>query len=181
MIGAVVVARTVVSRPTTGTKCRPLPSTLARADRGRCRWRFPRRTRRPLKPCSSSSRTFSGFPAPLPNLGGGAVWDRHIGVFMRRNALTTLMSIELILNSANLTLLAFARSKTCAAEALAPGHCGCGGRGSDWPRHRGRRVQEPSQHQHRRAELAPVLVPRNNDYDRELSSLSHHLLPFERR
>ena len=32
------------------------------------------------------------------------------GVFMRRNALTTLMSIELILNGGNLTLLAFARS-----------------------------------------------------------------------
>ena len=32
------------------------------------------------------------------------------GVFLRRNALITLMSIELILNAGNLTLLAFARA-----------------------------------------------------------------------
>lgn len=34
-----------------------------------------------------------------------------LGVFIRRNALITLMSIELILNAANLTLLAFARAQ----------------------------------------------------------------------
>lgn len=34
-----------------------------------------------------------------------------LGVFLRRNALITLMSIELILNAANLTLLAFAREQ----------------------------------------------------------------------
>ena len=42
------------------------------------------------------------------------------GVFMRRNALTTLMSIELILNGGNLTLLAFARShQDMRGQALA--------------------------------------------------------------
>ena len=35
----------------------------------------------------------------------------EFGVFLRRNALITLMSIELILNAANLTLLAFARAQ----------------------------------------------------------------------
>ncbi len=34
-----------------------------------------------------------------------------LGVFLRRNALITLMSIELILNAANLTLLAYARAQ----------------------------------------------------------------------
>lgn len=33
------------------------------------------------------------------------------GVFIRRNALVTLMSIELILNGANLALVAFARAQ----------------------------------------------------------------------
>jgi NADH-quinone oxidoreductase subunit K len=34
-----------------------------------------------------------------------------LGVFLRRNALITLMSIELMLNGGNLTLLAFARAQ----------------------------------------------------------------------
>lgn len=34
-----------------------------------------------------------------------------LGVFLRRNALITLMSIELMLNAGNLTLLAFARAQ----------------------------------------------------------------------
>jgi len=43
-----------------------------------------------------------------------------LGVFLRRNALITLMSIELILNGGNLTLLAFARShQDMRGQALA--------------------------------------------------------------
>ncbi|MBL9006922.1 MAG: NADH-quinone oxidoreductase subunit NuoK [Myxococcales bacterium] len=34
-----------------------------------------------------------------------------MGVFLRRNALITLMSIELMLNAGNLTLLSFARAQ----------------------------------------------------------------------
>lgn len=34
-----------------------------------------------------------------------------VGVIMRRNALIALMSVELMLNAANLTLLAFGRSR----------------------------------------------------------------------
>ena len=41
-----------------------------------------------------------------------------LGVLIRRNAIVIFMSIELMLNSANLALIAFARSFTPAAEAL---------------------------------------------------------------
>jgi NADH-quinone oxidoreductase subunit K len=41
-----------------------------------------------------------------------------LGVLVRRNAIVIFMSIELMLNSANLALIAFARSFAPAAEAL---------------------------------------------------------------
>ena len=41
-----------------------------------------------------------------------------IGVLVRRNAIVIFMSIELMLNSANLALIAFARQMAPAAEAL---------------------------------------------------------------
>ena len=41
-----------------------------------------------------------------------------MGVLVRRNAIVIFMSIELMLNSANLALIAFARSFAPAAEAL---------------------------------------------------------------
>ena len=41
-----------------------------------------------------------------------------LGVLVRRNAIVIFMSIELMLNSANLALIAFARSFNPAAEAL---------------------------------------------------------------
>jgi NADH-quinone oxidoreductase subunit K len=41
-----------------------------------------------------------------------------LGVLVRRNAIVIFMSIELMLNSANLALIAFARSFVPAAEAL---------------------------------------------------------------
>ena len=41
-----------------------------------------------------------------------------LGVLIRRNAIVIFMSIELMLNSANLALIAFARSFAPAAEAL---------------------------------------------------------------
>jgi NADH-quinone oxidoreductase subunit K len=41
-----------------------------------------------------------------------------LGVLVRRNAIVIFMSIELMLNSANLALIAFARAFAPAAEAL---------------------------------------------------------------
>lgn len=41
-----------------------------------------------------------------------------LGVLVRRNAIVIFMSIELMLNSANLALIAFARSFAPGAEAL---------------------------------------------------------------
>jgi NADH-quinone oxidoreductase subunit K len=41
-----------------------------------------------------------------------------VGVLVRRNAIVIFMSIELMLNSANLALIAFARSFAPAVEAL---------------------------------------------------------------
>ncbi len=41
-----------------------------------------------------------------------------VGVLVRRNAIVIFMSIELMLNSANLAFIAFARSFAPAAEAL---------------------------------------------------------------
>lgn len=41
-----------------------------------------------------------------------------LGVLVRRNAIVIFMSIELMLNSANLAFIAFARSFAPAAEAL---------------------------------------------------------------
>lgn len=41
-----------------------------------------------------------------------------LGVLIRRNAIVIFMSVELMLNSANLALIAFARSLGPAAEAL---------------------------------------------------------------
>lgn len=41
-----------------------------------------------------------------------------LGVLVRRNAIVIFMSIELMLNSANLALIAFARAMAPAAEAL---------------------------------------------------------------
>ena len=41
-----------------------------------------------------------------------------LGVLVRRNAIVIFMSIELMLNAANLALIAFARSFAPAAEAL---------------------------------------------------------------
>jgi NADH-quinone oxidoreductase subunit K len=41
-----------------------------------------------------------------------------LGVLIRRNAIVIFMSIELMLNSANLALIAFARSFAPVAEAL---------------------------------------------------------------
>jgi NADH-quinone oxidoreductase subunit K len=41
-----------------------------------------------------------------------------LGVLIRRNAIVIFMSIELMLNSANLALIAFARSMGPAVEAL---------------------------------------------------------------
>jgi len=41
-----------------------------------------------------------------------------LGVLVRRNAIVIFMSIELMLNSANLALIAFARALAPAAEAM---------------------------------------------------------------
>jgi NADH-quinone oxidoreductase subunit K len=41
-----------------------------------------------------------------------------VGVLVRRNAIVIFMSIELMLNSANLALIAFARAMAPAAEAM---------------------------------------------------------------
>jgi NADH-quinone oxidoreductase subunit K len=41
-----------------------------------------------------------------------------LGVLVRRNAIVIFMSIELMLNSANLALIAFARAMAPAAEAM---------------------------------------------------------------
>jgi NADH-quinone oxidoreductase subunit K len=41
-----------------------------------------------------------------------------MGVLVRRNAIVIFMSVELMLNSANLALIAFARAFAPAAEAL---------------------------------------------------------------
>ena len=41
-----------------------------------------------------------------------------VGVLVRRNAIVIFMSIELMLNSANLALIAFARALAPAAEAM---------------------------------------------------------------
>ena len=74
------------------------------------------------------------------------------GVLVRRNALVVFMCVELMLNAANLTFLAFAR-----AARRRPGprlgllrHRGGRGRGRHRPGHRHRRVPQPRHRQHRR-------------------------------
>ena len=43
-----------------------------------------------------------------------------VGVLVRRNAIVVFMCVELMLNSANLTLVTFARANSVAAPALRP-------------------------------------------------------------
>jgi NADH-quinone oxidoreductase subunit K len=54
----------------------------------------------------------------LVALSGGLFVLGVLGVLIRRNAIVVFMSVELMLNSANLALIAFARELGPATEAL---------------------------------------------------------------